>query len=116
MSAVAVLRASDFAFWVSWVFGQFREAEGCLLGLCVCSFVLRWGILDGCRIAVVQRNFSEGGDLVNCEVGQEEFERSFVLSFFRPSVRRRLGRFGRVFFFGCRGWFELGLELRCSED
>ena len=99
------MRASDFAFWVFWVFGQFREAEGCFVGVAcvfVFVFVLRWGILDGCRIAVVRRNFSEGGDLVNCEVGQEEFERAFVLSFFRPSVGG-WGDLGGCFFFSVPG-------------
>ncbi len=78
-----------------------------MLGLCLRARSFSVGIHDGCRIAVVLRNFPEGGHLVNCELGQEEF----VLSF----VRRRLGRFGRVLFsFG--GWFELDLDLRCSED
>lgn len=78
-------------FGLSGYLANFEKRKGVLLGLRVCSFVLRWGISDGCRIAVVQRSFSEGGDLVNCEFGQEEFDRSFFLSF----VRRRLGRFGR---------------------
>lgn len=33
------------------------------------------GIHDGCRIAVLRRIFSEGGGLVNCEVGQEVKDR-----------------------------------------
>ena len=40
------------------------------------------GVHDGCRVAVVRRKFSEGGGLVNCEAGQEEF----VLPFVRSSV------------------------------
>jgi len=38
------------------------------------------GVHDGCRIAVVRRNFPGGGGLVNCEAGQQEFVLPFVRS------------------------------------
>ena len=62
------------------VLGRFQEAGGGLLGLCLIGRSFLVGIHDGCRIAVVWRNFSEGGGLVNCEVGQEEFVLPFVCS------------------------------------
>ena len=79
-----------------------------MLGLCLIARSFLVGIHDGCRIAVVRRIFSEGGGLVNCEVGQEEF----VLPFVRSS---EAGVIWAVFFL-FRGWFELDLDLRCSDD
>ena len=60
--------------------GSFREAGGGLLGLCLIARSFSVGIHDGCRIAVVRRNFAEGGHLVNCELGPEEFVLPFVRS------------------------------------
>jgi hypothetical protein len=49
-----------------------------LLGLCVIVRSFSVGVHDGCRIAVVRRNFSGGEGLVNCEAGQQEFVLPFL--------------------------------------
>lgn len=67
------------------------------------------GIHDGCRITVVRWNFAEGGHLVNCELGPEEF----ILPFVRSS---EAGEIWAGVFLSFGGWFELDLDLRCSED